>query len=86
MLKIEVNFENSSNNLTGRFNISKFTHNLFQGAKQIITGNSEGIYLLKVEERLKIFQDLNCSIITYNYSGKSKNKFIGAFTNTSKLV
>jgi len=65
-----ANSENS-NNLTGRFNISKFTHNLFQGAKQMITGNSE---------------DLNCSIITYNYSGKSRNKFIGVFTNTSKLI
>lgn len=32
----------SSNNLTGRFNISKVAHNLFQGAKQIITGTSEG--------------------------------------------
>jgi len=65
-----ANSENS-NNLTGRFNISKVAHNLFQGAKQIITGTSE---------------DVNCSIITYNYSGKSKNRFIGTFTNSNKLM
>jgi len=64
-----VNSENL-NNLSGGFKITKVAHNIFQGAKHLITGKSE---------------DVNLSIITHSYN-KGKKKFIGTFATSNKLM
>jgi len=60
-----------ASDLTGNFNFSKVAHNLYQGARHLITGKSE---------------DVNCSIIQYKYTTKNSKKFIGIFTNSNKLL
>jgi len=37
------------NNLSGGFKITKVAHNIFQGAKHLITGKSEG-KLIRIKE------------------------------------